>query len=191
MKQLFKIDESEKRRIIEMHENATKRNYLSEQGQATAPAATTQTASQREPFTSANGVKYKLPLITSDEILTKFINPNNGGINDANFLSTLGLKGLPEGKVDEMNRGNSTVQIYRLLREYLDAAAQLVGKNSILCGDFKNIAALDQTAQKGQDYTGTFSLLGGGNIQNGKSIFDKAVGKLLQIQTNSLGGCNS
>jgi hypothetical protein len=32
MKQLFKIDESEKRRILEMHENATKRNYLMEQG---------------------------------------------------------------------------------------------------------------------------------------------------------------
>ena len=31
MKQLFKIDESEKKRILEMHENATKRNYLSEQ----------------------------------------------------------------------------------------------------------------------------------------------------------------
>jgi hypothetical protein len=31
MRQLFKIDESEKKRILEMHENATKRNYLIEQ----------------------------------------------------------------------------------------------------------------------------------------------------------------
>lgn len=30
MRQLFKIDESEKRRILEMHENATKKNYLNE-----------------------------------------------------------------------------------------------------------------------------------------------------------------
>jgi len=30
MKQLFNIDESEKRRILEMHENATKKNYLNE-----------------------------------------------------------------------------------------------------------------------------------------------------------------
>ena len=30
MRQLFKIDESEKKRILEMHENATKKNYLSE-----------------------------------------------------------------------------------------------------------------------------------------------------------------
>ena len=30
MKQLFKIDESEKRRILEMHENATRKNYLME-----------------------------------------------------------------------------------------------------------------------------------------------------------------
>jgi hypothetical protein len=39
MKQLFKIDESEKRRILEMHENATRRNYLMEQG-TPAPATT-------------------------------------------------------------------------------------------------------------------------------------------------------
>lgn len=32
MRQLFKIDESEKKRILEMHENATKKNYLIEQG---------------------------------------------------------------------------------------------------------------------------------------------------------------
>jgi hypothetical protein len=31
MRQLFKIDESEKKRILEMHENATKKNYLMEQ----------------------------------------------------------------------------------------------------------------------------------------------------------------
>jgi hypothetical protein len=70
MKQLFKIDESEKKRILEMHENATKKNYLSEQDQA--PAATTQTALQREPFTSTSGVKYKLPAIQSDENLATF-----------------------------------------------------------------------------------------------------------------------
>jgi hypothetical protein len=31
MRQLFNIDESEKKRILEMHENATKKNYLMEQ----------------------------------------------------------------------------------------------------------------------------------------------------------------
>ena len=31
MKKLFEIDENEKKRILEMHENATKKNYLSEQ----------------------------------------------------------------------------------------------------------------------------------------------------------------
>ena len=190
MKQLFRIDESEKKRILEMHENATRKNYLGEQETPAAATDSSTTPQQREPFTSASGVKYKLPLITSDEILNKFINANNGGVNDANFLSTLGLKGLPEGKVDEMNRGNATVQIYRLLRNYLDAAAQLVGKNSILCGNFDNIAALDKLAQKGQDYTGTFSLLGGGSITVGKKLFDKAVTELLQMQTNSLGGCS-
>ena len=31
MKKLFEIDNSEKQRILEMHQNATKKNYLSEQ----------------------------------------------------------------------------------------------------------------------------------------------------------------
>lgn len=38
---LFNIDESEKRRILEMHETATKKQYLGEQQAATTPATPT------------------------------------------------------------------------------------------------------------------------------------------------------
>lgn len=77
MKQLFKIDESEKKRILEMHENALKRNYLNEGKPAPAPAtaqtpATTQPEQRRQPFVSSNGVKYNLPAIQSDEDLDTF-----------------------------------------------------------------------------------------------------------------------
>jgi len=63
MKQLFKIDESEKRRILEMHENATKRNYLMEQG--TKPAASKtcflpDDANQKSTFLSTNLFKDKV-----------------------------------------------------------------------------------------------------------------------------------
>ena len=192
MKQLFKIDESEKRRIIEMHENATKRNYLSEQGNAQP----TQQPQQREPFTSASGVKYKLPLIKDaanpEDQLNKFVNIN-GGTVDASYLASLGIKGLGDAKVDmESGKGNFTTVVFRLLRSYVDAAAQLVGKNEILCGGFKNVTALDAAANpKNEDYSATFSNLGGGNIQQGKNIFYNAVTKALQTQINSLGGCQS
>ena len=189
MKQLFKIDEFEKRRIIEMHENATKRNYLSEQGQTPAPASTTQTASQREPFTSASGVKYKLPIITSDEDINKFITLNDGTI-DNGFLASLGIKGLPAAPT-EAGQPNFTATVYRLLRSYVDAAAQLVGQNKMLCDGFKNIAALDKVATKNEDYSTLFQNLGGGKIEMGKTIFYNAVTKVLQTQINKLNGCQS
>ena len=47
MRQLFKIDESEKKRILEMHETATRKNYLGEgtpTPQTTRPAQPTQRA---------------------------------------------------------------------------------------------------------------------------------------------------
>jgi len=48
-KNLFKIDESEKQRILEMHQSATRKQYLGEQG---APAPTT-TAATSAPTTTA------------------------------------------------------------------------------------------------------------------------------------------
>ena len=68
MRQLFKIDESEKKRILEMHENATKNLYLSEQGtppQAASPAAT---------GTQIEGKTYKVEKIKDKDSLNSFIN---------------------------------------------------------------------------------------------------------------------
>ncbi len=68
MRQLFKIDESEKKRILEMHENATKNLYLSEQGtppQAASPAAT---------GTQIEGKTYKVEKIKNKDSLNSFIN---------------------------------------------------------------------------------------------------------------------
>jgi hypothetical protein len=69
MRQLFKIDESEKKRILEMHENATKRNYLSEQ-----PTPTTTTPPQQPSGPEINGKTYKIENITDDKSLNKFLN---------------------------------------------------------------------------------------------------------------------
>ena len=188
MNKLFEIDENEKRRILEMHENATKNLFLNEQGQAPVPAAT-QTVSQKEPFKSASGLKYKLPIINSDEAVNKFITINDGTI-DNGFLESLGIKGLPAAPT-EAGQSNFTTTVYRLLRSYVDAAAQLVGQNKMLCDGFKNIAALDNVATKGEDYSTLFQNLGGGKIDLGKTIFYNAVTKVLQTQINKLNGCQS
>jgi hypothetical protein len=65
MKQLFKIDESEMKRILEMHENATKKNYLSEQ----------ETTLRQQPSgPEINGKTYKIDNIKNVESLNQFLN---------------------------------------------------------------------------------------------------------------------
>ncbi len=75
MRQLFKIDESEKRRILEMHENATKRNYLMEQ-----PTSSPTTPPQQSPEaeTEITGEK-TIKNLKDDNSLNQFI---NWGITD-------------------------------------------------------------------------------------------------------------
>ena len=80
MKRLFEIDENEKRRILEMHENATKKLYLSEQPATLAPeqGAPVQgtPGSVTTGPTEINGVTYNMPEINSQEVLDKFLSVN-------------------------------------------------------------------------------------------------------------------
>lgn len=76
MKQLFKIDESEKRRILEMHEKATRKNYLNEQNPPPAEP------SPRQPYVH-DGITYKLPAVDSDANLEIIANDGNQGFYDA------------------------------------------------------------------------------------------------------------
>lgn len=69
MKKLFEISSEEKQRILEMHETATKKNYLSEQ-----------TAQQAADGPTVNGVTYKLQGLT-DKNINNFLNvKSNGGL---------------------------------------------------------------------------------------------------------------
>ena len=86
MRQLFKIDESEKKRILEMHERATKRNYLSEQGntpgsptpQPTSPPELQQAVTSTG--TEIDGKTYKIEKIKDKPSLNLFLtNSVNGG----------------------------------------------------------------------------------------------------------------
>jgi len=61
MKRLFEISSEEKQRILEMHESATKRNYLSEQAAQPGQPANAQTEG-----IDINGAKYKLTNVVKD-----------------------------------------------------------------------------------------------------------------------------
>jgi len=75
MKKLFEIDENEKRRILEMHENATKRNYLMEQP-VTPPPAQPENTTGAEVYGTQTIDKVK-----DAESLNKFYDWGGVGIN--------------------------------------------------------------------------------------------------------------
>lgn len=79
MKKLFEIDENEKKRILEMHETATKNLYLNEQG---TPQSAASTASEG---TRIDGRLYKIEKILNKDSLNKFI---NWGLNPTDNAST-------------------------------------------------------------------------------------------------------
>ena len=109
MKQLFKIDESEKKRILEMHENATKKNYLMEQGtpQTTQPPQQVTTATSERPM--INGKKYTIENIKDETSLNQFVNwgmrkndpdlgdsPNVTKRSDAYMARMVGFPGMED-----------------------------------------------------------------------------------------------
>jgi len=76
MRKLFEIDENEKRRILEMHEKATKNLYLSEQTtpettQLPQPQQSTAGASEA---TMINGKTYTIENIKDETTLNQFVN---------------------------------------------------------------------------------------------------------------------
>lgn len=191
MKQLFNIDESEKRRILEMHENATKKNYLVEQD--VQPTSTT-TPQQREPFTSKSGVKYKLPAITSDETLSKFVSVANEGAS-ASKLQGWGLKGITEdGKIDESGKRNFTANVYSLIGDYMDAIGQLYGKNELVCQGIaiqpqvKTIAENLFMKRKGWSASDMVDLY---RTVGGDKNFLSSVSNAAKEQIGKIGGCQS
>mgnify|MGYP003342690034 CR=1 FL=1 len=110
MRQLFKIDESEKRRILEMHENATRKNYLSEQGNQT-------NNTPRQPFKDTNGNEYKLPAITDYSALNTLVD-----------ITDLDLKPL---KTDMKNR------VAFFVTGLLYQIGQKIDANALVCNGLK------------------------------------------------------
>lgn len=109
MKKLFEMDETEKRRILEMHEKATKRNYLSEQGtpQTTQPPQQSTVATSEG--TMINGKRYTIENIKDETSLNQFVNwgmrkndpdlgdsPNVTKRSDAYMARMVGFPGMED-----------------------------------------------------------------------------------------------
>lgn len=123
MKINLNLDETEKKRILEMHETAIKSHFLNEQVTANTPT-------ERQPFTSTEGVVYKLPAITNGDSLSKFSSVGSMPETGA-YLSSLGIKDMPDA-VNEPEK-NTTKRIFELLYCYMDAIAQKITRNDLIC----------------------------------------------------------
>ncbi len=89
MKKLFEIDGNEKRRILEMHENATKRNYLSEQE---TPATTPPPAQpQNTTGTEVTGTE-TIDKVKDATSLNQFYDWGGAGMNkDGGYNKTINM----------------------------------------------------------------------------------------------------
>ena len=127
MKNLFEISSEEKQRILEMHETATKKNYLSEQ-------LTGQNAPQ---VYSAGGKKYILTSIIRDnDSWANFTSWPFGVLNQLEMgpnLNSIGLKTINKPGRNENNSQNMESYTISLIYNYLDALAQKTNDKAAIC----------------------------------------------------------
>ena len=138
MKRLFEISSEEKQRILEMHETATKKNYLSEQ-----------TAQQNQRDIPANGLKlggktYRLTSIIRDnDSWADFTSWPYGVLNQLEMgpnLNSIGLKPINNPGRNESN-GSQNMESYTisLIYYYLDALAQKTNDKGAICNASPNL----------------------------------------------------
>jgi hypothetical protein len=144
MRQSFKIDESEKKRILEMYEITTKKNYLGEQ----------ETQQQQPQSTVAiEGKTYKLPGIVDKASLESFIGDNAFTEQELSELNAmLGTKLqmlLPGGMGSGLGKRALSV-----VRESLNYLAQVASTKETVCranftqDQFSKIPDMQQVSQE-------------------------------------------
>jgi len=196
MKKLFEISLEEKQRILEMHESATKKNYLSEQpvqqNQRQPPASITSTAG----FTS-NGKTYYLPEIIKDETsLNKFVGwPNTPTISKSS-LAIIGLRPQSEPNITgggggENPKHNAESMAFDFIRYYLTSIAADESLNTkCLCNGTCNIDANVSGAEwrfkdgkyKPEDLDYLYKYFGNNSAENGKKALQAATKRALKEQ---------
>jgi len=193
MKKLFEISSEEKQRILEMHESATKKNYLSEQ-----PVQQTQTQTQFTPNgVTINGKTYYLPEIIKDEnSLNKFVGwPNTPTISKSS-LAIIGLRPQVEPNITgggggENPKHNAESMAFDFIKGYLTSIAADKGLNTkCLCNGTCNIDANVSGAEwrfkdgkyKAEDLDYLYKYFGNNNAGNGKKLLQAATKRALKEQ---------
>lgn len=128
MKKLFEISSEEKQRILEMHESATKKNYLSEQ-----PVQQNQGQRPQESTgIELNKKKYYLPeIIKNEKSLNDFVGWPNTSLSKS-LLTMVGLRNAAqEPKVIEGQQNvkgnfkrNAEGMAFYYIQDYLDTIAR-------------------------------------------------------------------
>lgn len=186
MKKLFEISSEEKQRILEMHETATKKNYLNEQGPSV-------------PTGLIDNKKYNLSSIVKDKTsLDKFVGwPNTPTLNKSS-LAIVGLKPQNEpmitgGGAGEKPKHNMESLAFRLIGDYLDSIAQVVTDSKSLCNGTFNIDQIKGMSEK--KFTNQF---GNDDLKylyqyfGGDKMFQAAVKRAAKEQANKFSGiCNA
>jgi hypothetical protein len=125
MNKLFEIDENEKRRILEMHETATKNLYLVEQGnQQQQPQATV----------TIEGKPYKLPGIVDKASLESLIGDDTFTPEElSQFNKMIGTDLKMELTGGQTGPGLG-LKALRAVKGSLDYLAQKISSKESLCG---------------------------------------------------------
>ena len=153
MKKLLDISSEERNRILEMHQSATKRNYLSEQ--------TAQNADAQTQGIDINGAKYKLTNVVKDAAsLAKFLDYNPDENSIGVFCMGTGLQCGAGGNRGEnppslfANRSDGKPSYWTMVKEYakifLNEVALQYSNNIIKpsCSDNPGYAVYFENLQK-------------------------------------------
>jgi hypothetical protein len=182
MKKLFDISSEEKQRILEMHETATKKNYLNEQlNQKTPPPVTSKPS-----FIGADNTKYYLPVITDNDSLSEFISFNA----NMNKLKSIGIPATenPTFKVLSGNKmeNNKEMNATALIGDYLEAIAEYTKSVKPICSGDKISFITAPVTKKANElfrFNNNFDAAEVYKIFNmTKDKFEDAVAKAAQLQ---------
>jgi hypothetical protein len=197
MKKLFEISSEEKQRILEMHESATKKNYLSEQpvqqNQRQPPPSITSTAG-----VNINGKTYYLPEIIKDETsLNKFVMWPNAPISKSS-LAIIGLRPQDDPKTIEGRQAkpggniprNPEGMAFYFIQDYLTSiAADKSFNTKCLCNGTCNTDANVSGAEwrfkerfGDEDLKFLYQHFGNNSAENGKKALQAATKKALKEQ---------
>jgi hypothetical protein len=196
MKRLFEISSEEKQRILEMHESATKKNYLSEQA-----AQPTQQA-QRGLSTSGLKIGDRTYLLTSiirdNDSLANFRSWPYGVTNTLAMLPNLksiGLNGINKPGRSENNVKNMESHAISLIGDYLDAIAQKTNDKNAICNASPALINSEIIKKAEEEFNFNRPGVTPTEIYNyfkmDVSKFAQSVIKAAQQQAKSLGVCSA